>query len=196
MPQADFRSPRLFVDAPFAADATISLDRNQSNYLGNVLRLGSGASVLVFNGKDGEWQAAISGGKRADRLTLLTQVRPQDYPARRDLCIRPAETRPARLHGPEGHRNGRGGTAAGDDALYPGQPGEYRADARQCGRGGRTMRNSERGQRRRTAEPAQISRPAGCQAAADLLRRGRRSGRSHGRADRRPDGRLAPESTS
>ncbi|QND74921.1 16S rRNA (uracil(1498)-N(3))-methyltransferase [Tardiphaga robiniae] len=78
MPQADFRSPRLFVDAPFAADATISLDRNQSNYLGNVLRLGSGASVLVFNGKDGEWQAAISGGKRADRLTLLTQVRPQD----------------------------------------------------------------------------------------------------------------------
>ncbi|SFL27309.1 16S rRNA (uracil1498-N3)-methyltransferase [Bradyrhizobium sp. NFR13] len=79
MPQADFRSPRLFVDAPFAADATISLDRNQSNYLGNVLRLGSGASVLVFNGKDGEWQAAISGGKRADRLTLLAQVRPQDH---------------------------------------------------------------------------------------------------------------------
>lgn len=78
MPQADFRSPRLFVDAPFAADATISLDRNQSNYLGNVLRLGAGASVLVFNGRDGEWQAAISGGKRADRLTLLAQVRPQD----------------------------------------------------------------------------------------------------------------------
>jgi 16S rRNA (uracil1498-N3)-methyltransferase len=78
MPQADFRSPRLFVDAPLAADATIALDRNQSNYLGNVLRLGAGASVLVFNGTDGEWQAAIAGGKRADRLTLLAQVRPQD----------------------------------------------------------------------------------------------------------------------
>jgi 16S rRNA (uracil1498-N3)-methyltransferase len=78
MPQADFRSPRLFVDAPFAADATLALDRNQSNYLGNVLRLGAGASVLVFNGQDGEWQAAISGGKRADRLTLLAQTRPQD----------------------------------------------------------------------------------------------------------------------
>jgi len=78
MPQADFRSPRLFVDAPFAADATIALDRNQSNYLGNVLRLGAGASVLVFNGQDGEWQAAIAGGKRADRLTLLAQTRPQD----------------------------------------------------------------------------------------------------------------------
>jgi 16S rRNA (uracil1498-N3)-methyltransferase len=78
MPQADFRSPRLFVNAPFAADATIALDRNQSNYLGNVLRLGAGASVLVFNGQDGEWQAAIAGGKRADRLTLLAQARPQD----------------------------------------------------------------------------------------------------------------------
>jgi 16S rRNA (uracil1498-N3)-methyltransferase len=78
MPQADFRSPRLFVDAPLAPDATVALDRSQSNYLGNVLRLGAGAAVLVFNGRDGEWQAAISGGKRADRLTLLAQTRPQD----------------------------------------------------------------------------------------------------------------------
>lgn len=78
MPQADSRSPRLFVDAPLAADATLALDRNQSNYLGNVLRLGAGASVLVFNGRDGEWQAAIAGGKRPDRLTLLAQTRPQD----------------------------------------------------------------------------------------------------------------------
>jgi 16S rRNA (uracil1498-N3)-methyltransferase len=79
MPQADFRSPRLFVDAPLVADASLALDRNQSNYLGNVLRLGAGASVLVFNGKDGEWQAAIAGGKRPDRLTLLARTRPQDH---------------------------------------------------------------------------------------------------------------------
>jgi 16S rRNA (uracil1498-N3)-methyltransferase len=54
------------------------LDRSQSNYLGNVLRLGAGDPVLVFNGRDGEWRAAIAAGKRADRLTLLVQVRPQD----------------------------------------------------------------------------------------------------------------------
>lgn len=78
MPQADFRSPRLFVDAPFATDATVALDRSQSNYLGNVMRLGAGDAVLVFNGRDGEWQAAIAGGKRADRLTLLAPTRPQD----------------------------------------------------------------------------------------------------------------------
>lgn len=78
MPQADFRSPRLFVDAPLAADAGVALDRAQSNYLGNVLRLGAGASVLVFNGRDGEWQAAMAGGKRPDRLVVLAQTRPQD----------------------------------------------------------------------------------------------------------------------
>jgi 16S rRNA (uracil1498-N3)-methyltransferase len=78
MPQLDFRAPRLFVDHPFKAGETVALDRDQSNYLGNVLRLASGESVLVFNGRDGEWQAAISGRKRPDNLTLILQTRPQD----------------------------------------------------------------------------------------------------------------------
>ncbi|MDE2376200.1 16S rRNA (uracil(1498)-N(3))-methyltransferase [Bradyrhizobium sp.] len=78
MPACDFRAPRLFVDAPLAQDATVALDRNQSNYLGNVLRLDAGASILVFNGRDGEWQAAIEGRKRPDRLAILKATRPQD----------------------------------------------------------------------------------------------------------------------
>jgi len=78
MPQADFRSPRLFVDADLAAGASVALDRNQSNYLGNVLRLSAGGTILVFNGRDGEWQAAIAGRKRPDRLEVVTQARPQD----------------------------------------------------------------------------------------------------------------------
>ncbi len=44
MPELDFRSPRLFVDAPSEEGERIALERNQSNYLGNVLRLGSGES--------------------------------------------------------------------------------------------------------------------------------------------------------
>jgi 16S rRNA (uracil1498-N3)-methyltransferase len=78
MPQHDFTSPRLYVDAPLAPGESVALDRNQSNYLGNVLRLASGAAVLVFNGRDGEWQAEISGRKRADSLTIVRQTRPQD----------------------------------------------------------------------------------------------------------------------
>ena len=78
MPELDFRSPRLFVDILLGAGETVPLDRNQSNYLGNVLRLAAGESVLVFNGRDGEWQARIAGRKRPDSLEILSQTRPQD----------------------------------------------------------------------------------------------------------------------
>ena len=78
MPDLDFRAPRLFVDAPLSAGQTVPLERNQSNYLGNVLRLAAGEQVLVFNGRDGEWQAQIGGRKRPDNLAILTQRRPQD----------------------------------------------------------------------------------------------------------------------
>jgi 16S rRNA (uracil1498-N3)-methyltransferase len=78
MPQLDFRSPRLFVDAPLAAGETVELERNQSNYLGNVLRLAAGDTILVFNGRDGEWQAQIAGRKRPDSLTITARARPQD----------------------------------------------------------------------------------------------------------------------
>ncbi len=78
MPQIDFRAPRLFVDAKLASGETVALDREQSNYLGNVLRLETGDTVLVFNGRDGEWQASIAGRKRPDSLTIVANVRPQD----------------------------------------------------------------------------------------------------------------------
>ena len=78
MPLADFRSPRLFVDAELAAGSEVALDRNQSNYLGNVLRLSAGETILVFNGRDGEWQATISGRKRPEHLEISTQTRPQN----------------------------------------------------------------------------------------------------------------------
>ncbi|MEH2622487.1 16S rRNA (uracil1498-N3)-methyltransferase [Bradyrhizobium sp. AZCC 1719] len=78
MPDLDFRAPRLFVDAPLREGERIALERNQSNYLGNVLRLSAGETILVFNGRDGEWQAAIEGRKRPDGLSIVAQTRPQD----------------------------------------------------------------------------------------------------------------------
>ena len=33
---------------------------------------------MAFNGRDGEWQAAIEGRKRPDGLVILQQTRPQD----------------------------------------------------------------------------------------------------------------------
>jgi 16S rRNA (uracil1498-N3)-methyltransferase len=78
MPQHDFRKPRLFVDAALAPGETVALERSQSNYLGNVLRLSAGGTILVFNGRDGEWQASIAGRKRPDSLNIIAQTRPQD----------------------------------------------------------------------------------------------------------------------
>jgi 16S rRNA (uracil1498-N3)-methyltransferase len=78
MPELDFRAPRLFIDAPLKAGENVALERNQSNYLGNVLRLAAGDTILVFNGRDGEWRAQIAGRKRPDQLTVMDQTRPQD----------------------------------------------------------------------------------------------------------------------
>jgi 16S rRNA (uracil1498-N3)-methyltransferase len=78
MPKYDFRSPRLFIDALLGEGQTVALERDQSNYLGNVLRLGTGDTVLVFNGRDGEWRASIAGRKRPDSLTIEIRTRPQD----------------------------------------------------------------------------------------------------------------------
>jgi 16S rRNA (uracil1498-N3)-methyltransferase len=78
MPQLDFREPRLFVDAALAPGESVALERSQSNYLGNVLRLSAGGTILAFNGRDGEWRASIAGRKRPDSLTIVAQTRPQD----------------------------------------------------------------------------------------------------------------------
>ena len=78
MPQHDFRQPRLFIDAALAAGETVALEHGQSNYLGNVLRLAAGDTILVFNGRDGEWQAQIAGRKRPDALVIVALTRPQD----------------------------------------------------------------------------------------------------------------------
>jgi 16S rRNA (uracil1498-N3)-methyltransferase len=78
MPLHDFRKPRLFVDATLESGATVVLARDQSNYLGNVLRLKAGDTILAFNGRDGEWLASITGRKRPEALEIATQTRPQD----------------------------------------------------------------------------------------------------------------------
>jgi len=95
MPELDFRSPRLFVDASLGEGQTVALEPAQSNYLGNVLRLSSGDSILVFNGRDGEWRAAIAGRKRPNSLTIETRTRQQDGLA--DLAYVFAPLKHARL---------------------------------------------------------------------------------------------------
>lgn len=90
MARYDFRTPRLFVEAPLAASARVPLDRGQANYLLNVLRLRSGDAALVFNGQDGEWRARIlQDSKRQASLELVAQTRPQTSPGDLHFCFAP-----------------------------------------------------------------------------------------------------------
>jgi 16S rRNA (uracil1498-N3)-methyltransferase len=74
----DFHDVRLFVEPPLAAAAAIACTAEQANYLLNVLRLGAGAEILVFNGRDGEWRARLAEvGKRRCTLVCVAPTRPQ-----------------------------------------------------------------------------------------------------------------------
>jgi 16S rRNA (uracil1498-N3)-methyltransferase len=96
MPRYDFRTPRIFVDFPLAAGKEVSLDRDQANYLVNVLRLTKDDGVLLFNGRDGEWQAVLTGtGKRSLSASVGERVREQPQPL--DLHFLFAPLKHARL---------------------------------------------------------------------------------------------------
>jgi len=96
MPHYDFRTPRVYVAAPLAAGLAVSFDRAQANYLSNVLRLKQGDELLLFNGRDGEWQARIAGaGKRALTAVIGQRIREQPKPC--DLHFLFAPLKHARL---------------------------------------------------------------------------------------------------
>jgi 16S rRNA (uracil1498-N3)-methyltransferase len=96
MPAHDFRTARLYVDAPLAGAGEVALNRDQANYLLNVLRLKRGDELLLFNGRDGEWQARLAGqGKRALSAELGERRRAQ--PPSADLHFLFAPLKHARL---------------------------------------------------------------------------------------------------
>jgi 16S rRNA (uracil1498-N3)-methyltransferase len=95
MPDYDFRTARLYVDAPLAQGRTVALDRAQAHYLTNVLRLKSGGALLVFNGCDGEWRATLESGKREVGLRIGERSRAQTAPG--DLHYLFAPLKSARL---------------------------------------------------------------------------------------------------
>ncbi len=68
---------RLFVDQPLGQGQTVDLSREQANYLFNVMRLGAGAEVALFNGCDGEWRGrVVEAGKRGGSLVCEDQTAP------------------------------------------------------------------------------------------------------------------------
>ena len=72
---------RLFVDQPLGTGQAVALGPEAANYLFNVMRLGRGAKLALFNGRDGEWQAEVAeAGKRQGIALCEVQTAPQGMP--------------------------------------------------------------------------------------------------------------------
>ena len=90
MSRYDFTAQRLFVDASLVPGARMELNREQANYLLNVLRLSAGDSVIVFNGRDGEWCAElVDTSRRAASLAFIELIRTQTPSADLDYIFAP-----------------------------------------------------------------------------------------------------------
>jgi 16S rRNA (uracil1498-N3)-methyltransferase len=88
--RTDFTSPRLFIDAPLAEGATLTLAPEQANYLINVLRLRDGAQILVFNGRDGEFSTSLTQpSRKSASLAVGARLRPQETAADLDYLFAP-----------------------------------------------------------------------------------------------------------
>ncbi|QPQ54991.1 16S rRNA (uracil(1498)-N(3))-methyltransferase [Allosphingosinicella flava] len=71
--------PRLYVDQPLGEGASVTLESQQANYLGAVLRLGPGAQIKLFDDRSGEWLAEIvEAGKKRVTLRIVQQLRERE----------------------------------------------------------------------------------------------------------------------
>lgn len=79
---------RLFVPDLLAAGGSVAPSAEQSHYLTKVMRLGPGDPVTLFNGRDGEWRAAVAEvAKRGCRLTVDSLARAQAATPDLDLVV-------------------------------------------------------------------------------------------------------------
>jgi 16S rRNA (uracil1498-N3)-methyltransferase len=72
---------RLYVEHPLGPGQPVPLNPDQAHYLFGVMRLGVGAAVLLFNGRDGEWRADVAeAGKRGGVLVCDALTKPLQMP--------------------------------------------------------------------------------------------------------------------
>jgi 16S rRNA (uracil1498-N3)-methyltransferase len=74
----DPTSQRLFVAGALDGSGEIPCTPEQANYLLNVLRMKPGDTLLVFNGRDGEWRARLEPkSKKTCALAIEVRIRAQ-----------------------------------------------------------------------------------------------------------------------
>jgi 16S rRNA (uracil1498-N3)-methyltransferase len=72
---------RLYVEHDLAQGQAVPLTTDQAHYLFGVMRLAVGDTLLLFNGRHGEWRAAVqAAGKRGGVLACVAQTAPLRLP--------------------------------------------------------------------------------------------------------------------
>ncbi|MBL4908213.1 MAG: 16S rRNA (uracil(1498)-N(3))-methyltransferase [Sneathiella sp.] len=85
-------SVRLFIDADLINDSGVVLDRAQAHYVSTVMRKQVGETLVLFNGRDGEWLGHLQEIKKNHALVHITELlRPQVEEADIQLFFAPVK---------------------------------------------------------------------------------------------------------
>lgn len=83
-------TPRLYVEQSLAVGAEVALDGNAAHYLANVMRLGPGSPVRLFDDRTGEYLAeTVQASKRHVTLTVAAKLRDRETTPDFWLCAAP-----------------------------------------------------------------------------------------------------------
>ena len=83
---------RLFIGADLSSGSEAAFSEAQAHYLRHVMRREEGADLLLFNGRDGEWQARLSlRGKKAAVAEIGERTREQAAEPDVWLCFAPVK---------------------------------------------------------------------------------------------------------
>ncbi len=88
--------PRLFIAKVIEAGGELALAAPQAHYLLHVLRLGEGAEILAFDGRNGEWRAEIVKARKGSCSIRIGQ-KLREQTAAQDIHYAFAPLKQARL---------------------------------------------------------------------------------------------------
>lgn len=81
---------RLFVEERLADGMTLTLEGNAAHYLAQVLRMGAGDSILLFDNQTGTWRGElIEVSKRRVAVQVMEHLKPREEVPDLWLCVAP-----------------------------------------------------------------------------------------------------------
>jgi 16S rRNA (uracil1498-N3)-methyltransferase len=79
---------RIYLDKKLDLDSNLILERQDAHYLINVMRLGEGDNLFIFNSKDGEFRAEIiSFDKKNIKIKLISKIENMHKPSKISLIF-------------------------------------------------------------------------------------------------------------